>query len=174
MIICGAGPAVHADQLVAEAHKRQWDVHVITTPVGRDFVDVEVLEKMTGHPVRSDYHRPGHAGGRSLPEAAAIVVAPATYNTINKWALGVSDNYALGILAEALALGTPIAVLPFMNAALSAHPAYLRNVELLRGEGVCVLQGDGHGPEPHPPGAGGQLLPSFPWGLALDAVETAH
>lgn len=39
---------------------------------------------------------------RSLPHADVILVAPATYNTINKWALGVTDNYALGILAEAL------------------------------------------------------------------------
>jgi hypothetical protein len=34
------------------------------------------------------------------PKADAIIVAPATYNTISKWAAGVSDTYALGILAE--------------------------------------------------------------------------
>ena len=30
--------------------------------------------------------------------ADAVIVAPATYNTISKCALGISDTYALGIL----------------------------------------------------------------------------
>jgi hypothetical protein len=37
---------------------------------------------------------------RPLPPADAIAVAPATYNTINKWAAGISDTLALGILCE--------------------------------------------------------------------------
>jgi Flavoprotein len=44
---------------------------------------------------------------RSLLHASAIVVAPATYNTINKWANGTSDACALGILAESPGLGSP-------------------------------------------------------------------
>ena len=46
----------------------------------------------------------------------------ATYNTINKWANGISDNFALGILAEAVGLRIPVAVLPFVNSALASHP----------------------------------------------------
>jgi hypothetical protein len=34
-----------------------------------------------------------------------VVVAPATFNTINKWALGIIDTLVLGILNEALGLG---------------------------------------------------------------------
>jgi hypothetical protein len=60
--------------------------------------------------VRSHYARPG--APRSLvPDA--ILVAPATYNTINKWAHGISDTYALGV---------PIVVLPFVITALAAVP----------------------------------------------------
>jgi flavoprotein len=40
------------------------------------------------------------------------MVAPATYNTINKWAHGISDIYALGIVAEAPGLGILVVVLP--------------------------------------------------------------
>jgi Flavoprotein len=32
----------------------------------------------------------------------AIIVAPATFNTINKWAVGISDTLALGLLTEAI------------------------------------------------------------------------
>ena len=60
------------------------------------------------------------------PKADAIIVAPATYNTINKWANGISDNYALGILAEAVGLRIPVVVLPFVNSALASHPAFER------------------------------------------------
>jgi hypothetical protein len=69
--------------------------------------------------VGSQYRGPGEPRSRV---ADAIIVAPATYNTINKWAQGISDTYALGVLAETTALGVPIVVLPFVNSAL-ASPA---------------------------------------------------
>jgi hypothetical protein len=120
--------------------------------------------------VRSEYAKPGSGQGRSLPHADAIVVAPATYNTINKWALGISDTYALGILAEAPGLDIPLVVLPFVNAALSANPSFHRSVESLRALGVRVLFGPGEW-EPHPPGTGASRIDTFPWHLALDRAE---
>ena len=60
-----------------------------------DFIDVEALEAHSGHPVRSQYTKPGANRPRKLPEADAIIVAPASYNTINKWSQGISDTYAL-------------------------------------------------------------------------------
>jgi flavoprotein len=59
----------------------------------------------------------------------AILVAPATYNTINKWAEGISDTYALGIPAEAIGLEVPIVVLPFVNTALAGRAPFRRSVE---------------------------------------------
>jgi hypothetical protein len=73
--------------------------------------------------------------------ADAIIVAPATYNTINKWAQGISDTYALGILAQTTALGVPIVVLPFVNSALAARAPFRRSIEELRREGVHILLG---------------------------------
>lgn len=40
-----------------------------------------------------------------MPPADAIAVASATFNTINKWAAGISDTLALGILCEAYGFG---------------------------------------------------------------------
>jgi Flavoprotein len=101
---------------------------------------------------------------------AAIIVAPATYNTINKWAQGISDTYALGILAETTALAVPIVVLPFVNTALADRQPFRRSVEALRAEGVRILIGPG-GVEPHPPHTGGALIDSYPWHLALDEAD---
>ncbi|MGH3341445.1 MAG: flavoprotein [Carbonactinosporaceae bacterium] len=171
LIVCGAGPASHAGRPVERAHARGWDVHVIATPAALDFVDLPALEAQTGHPLRSRYTRPGKASStRSLPHAHAIVVAPATYNTINKWASGVSDTFALGILAEAIGLRVPVVVLPFVNAALAAHPAFRRSLAVLRQADVHILHGPG-GLEPHEPGTGQSRLDSFPWEGALDEAE---
>jgi phosphopantothenoylcysteine synthetase/decarboxylase len=108
-IVCGAGPASEAGQLVKLAQERSWTVQVVATPAALDFLDLAALEAQTGSPVRSQYRKPGEP--RSRP-ADAIIVAPATYNTINKWANGISDTYALGILAETTGLRVPTVVLP--------------------------------------------------------------
>ena len=170
VIVCGAGPATAVGRLIEQAHERGWGVHVIATPAALDFLDLEALEEQTGDPVRSEYAKRGSGQGRSLPHADAIVVAPATYNTINKWALGISDTYALGILAEAPGLEIPLVVLPFVNAALAANPSFDRSVSKLRAMGVRVLFGPGEW-EPHPPGTGGSRIDTFPWHLVLDQAE---
>jgi phosphopantothenoylcysteine synthetase/decarboxylase len=133
------------------------------------FLDVPKLETLTGNPVRCQYGRPVADAVRELPAAEAFVVAPATYNTICKLALGISDTYALGVLAEAIGRRLPVAVLPFVNSALASRRPFVRAVESLRAEGVRVLFGPGKW-EPHPPGRGGERVASFPWHSVLEAV----
>ena len=170
VITCGAGPAGKVGHLVAEAQHDRWDVYVIATPMATGFIDEAQLEAQSGHTVRSSY-RPEAADRRgSLPHATAIIVAPATFNTINKLAQGISDTYALGVLAECMGLGIPIVVLPFVNSALASHTAFQRSVRDLRAAGVRVLFGPGEW-EPHPPGTGGDRIDSFPWTLALKEAE---
>ena len=167
VIVCGAGPAAEVRTLVKLASERAWTVQVIATPAALDFIDAAALEAQTGSPVRSQYRKPGEPRSR---QADAIIVAPATYNTINKWALGISDTYALGVLAETTALDVPIVVLPFVNTALGSRAPFRRSVEALRAEGVRILLGPG-GFQPHPPRTGGNLIDSYPWHLALDEAE---
>ena len=170
VIVCGAGPAADVGRLIDLAQQRGWDVQLIATPAAVGFLDVPDLETRTGRPVRSEYRKPGQP--RS-PKGDAIIVAPASYNTINKWASGISDTYALGILAEAIGLQIPIVVLPFVNTALAGRAPFRRSVQQLRDEGVRILLGPGEF-EPHPPGTGGERLDPFPWQLALDEAERMH
>ena len=172
VIVCGAGPAGQVTRLISYARSRGWDPYLIATPAALDFIDVQELESQTGHPVRTEYQTSGTAAsGRSLPKADAIIVAPATYNTVNKWANGISDNFALGILAEAVGLHIPVVVLPFVNSALAAHPTFRRSVTLLRDTGIDVIHGPGR-LEPHPPGTGASTFETFPWHQALDEADT--
>jgi hypothetical protein len=167
IVACGAGPASALSTCVKLAQDRGWTVQVTATPAALDFFDAAAIEDQTGSPVRSQYAKPG-APRSLIPDA--ILVAPATYNTINKWAQGISDTYALGILAEAIGLGVPVAVLPFVNTALAGRAPFRRSVESLRAEGVRILLGPG-GFQPHPPRTGGNLIDSYPWHLGIDEAE---
>ncbi|MFB4316438.1 flavoprotein [Actinomadura sp. 21ATH] len=170
VIVCAAGPASGVGGLVTLAQQRGWDAQIIATPSALEFIDVEALEAQTGRPVRHRYRKPGEP--RS-PKADAIIVAPATYNTINKWANGISDTYALGILAEAPGLSVPVVILPFVNTALAMRRPFQRSIEALRQEGARILLGPGQF-EPHAPGTGGDRMDSYPWHLAMDEAERLH
>ena len=169
IVACGAGPAAAIGTCVELAQDRGWTVQVIATPAALEFFDATAIADQTGSPVRSQYRAPGEP--RSRP-ADAIVVAPATYNTINKWAQGISDTYALGVLAETTGLAVPTIVLPFVNTALAARAPFRRSVESLRAEGIRILLGPG-GFQPHPPRTGGSLTDSYPWHLGIHEAERA-
>jgi hypothetical protein len=169
-VVCAAPPALHIRTLISQAQERGWDTCLILTPTAARWLDDDLpaLEKITGHPTRSTYKLPGEPD--VLPPPDAILVAPATNNTINKWALGISDTLALGLITEAIGKHLPIAALPFLNKAQAAHPAFPRSIDVLNEAGVRVLIGAG-GYEPHGPG---EAKPDqFPWNLGLNAAATA-
>ncbi len=168
VITCATPAARDIGKLVALAQASGWTVCVIATPMALRFIDQPALETQTGYLVRSDYKQPGSPD--VLPPADAIVVGGASFNTINKWAAGISDTLALGLLTEGIGLGLPLAALPFLNSAQAAHPAFGRSVTILRAAGVKVLLGS-EGYEPHVPHQGSKYLARYPWHAVLAAVE---
>ncbi len=105
IVVCAAPVAADIHDLVVLAQEAGWHVHVVTTPMGMRFVDIEKLEQLTGDLVRSTYRTPDQPKG--LPPADAVIVAPATFNTINKWAGGIADTFAVGLLCEVMGFGVP-------------------------------------------------------------------
>ncbi|MFJ2828088.1 flavoprotein [Streptomyces sp. NPDC087263] len=134
LVVCAAGIASDIGELITAAQERNWEVGVIATPQGLGFIDATAVEAQTGRPIRSAWRAPGDP--RPFPPPDAVAVAPATFNTVNKWAAGISDTLALGTLCEAYGLGVPIAVLPCVSKALAAHPAYRASVDRLGAMGV--------------------------------------
>ena len=164
LVACGAPPAGQLPSLVGFAQEQGWDVCVIATPDGTKFLDAAALENLTGHPVRSEFKDPAEPD--VLPPADAIVVAPATFNTVNKWAQGISDTLALGLLNEAVGLGLPLAAAPWTNAPLAAHPAFLNSITILAEWGVRIILDLAQ----LPPATGGPE--AFPWdGLQAELTE---
>ncbi|MFI7023682.1 MULTISPECIES: flavoprotein [unclassified Micromonospora] len=168
IIACGSPLARDVGRLVELAQQDGWDVCVITTPDGAKFVDRTSLARQTGHPVRTHYKNPGDPD--VLPSADAIIVCPATVNTVNKWVAGIADTLALGLLVEAQGRGVPLVAVPYTNAAMAAHPAFRTGIARLAEWGVTVLFGDDVFPL-HPPGTGERHQHAFPWALPLTALR---
>ncbi|WP_326560637.1 flavoprotein [Micromonospora sp. NBC_01796] len=169
IVVCGAGPATDVTELLATAKERAWTAAVTATPSAIDFIDVEAIETTTGHPVRSTYQSSPRAR-RTLPGADALVIAPATYNSINKIALGIADNYAMTSVAELIGRQVPTVIVPFVNDALATRAPFQRAVADLRHEHVHVLLGEDEGWEPHPPGSGNDRQRVFPWTAAFETA----
>lgn len=168
VIACGAPPARDVSKLIRMAQGEGWDTCLLSTPSATRFLDIATLEELTNHPVRSDYKDPNDPD--VLPSPDAVIVAPATVNTINKWGAGICDTLPLGILVEGIGKHLPIVALPFTNYAQAAHPAFEDNIGKLRSWGVRVL----YGPDVYPlhsPGTGGEHLDAFPWAMTLDALR---
>jgi phosphopantothenoylcysteine synthetase/decarboxylase len=147
VLSCGSSAATGVEAFVRAAQAAGWTVCAVLTPQGTKFVDAGRLERLTGYPVRSEYKRPEEPD--VLPPADAIVVYPATFNTVNKWAAGISDTLALGLLAEYTGYRAPIVVVPCVGqgAGLDTHPVLPVSLDRLRRWGVCVL----YEPDRYPP-----------------------
>lgn len=158
VIACSAPPVLDLAGLLKLLTGRGWASYVILTPTAATWVDVDALADASGHPVRVEPRTP--ADPDPLPPADAVIAAPLTFNSLNKWAAGISDTLALGLLNEALGLGLPIIAAPCIKEALRRHPAYPWSVDRLRSAGVTMLDPN---QVVHSTGAG----PMLNWPLVL-------
>lgn len=142
VITCAAEPAVELPAFVESTLAQNWDTCVIATPDAARFFDTRHVAEMTGHPVRTQFKDPDQPD--VLPAPEALLLAPATFNTINKLAAGISDTLALALLNEAIGLRLPVLAAPWANAALGSHPAFVDSIAKLRGWGVNVISAEQH------------------------------
>ncbi|PUB25475.1 flavoprotein [Promicromonospora sp. AC04] len=167
VVVTAAGPTSRvATALLPAAMDRGWDVYCLATQQAVAVYPeaIRAIEETLGRPVRIDFHT---TVGYSLPDPDAVIVAPATYNTINKWAAGIADTYVLTRLAEQTGRAIPIAVAPYVNTNFAANPVYRRSLDALQEAGIDVVNGP---LEPHAPGGGDAPLDVFPWEPLLDSV----
>jgi phosphopantothenoylcysteine synthetase/decarboxylase len=137
LVVSGAAAAEGAADLVAACQSAGWRVTVFATPTGVSFIDAAELERLTGGPVRSEYRKPGT--GTPVPPADAVLACPLTFNSVNKFAHGHADNFAVALLCEMAGYGVPMLVVPACKPQLATHPAFAASLGTLRGMGVQVL-----------------------------------
>ncbi|MFI5959981.1 flavoprotein [Cryptosporangium sp. NPDC051539] len=149
LVACGSPLAARSHEFAAAAIERGWRARVVATREAMNWVDAGAVERVTGHPPLVEQRRPGEP--KRFPTPGRVVVCPATFNSVNKLAAGIMDNYAAGLVCEALASGTPLTIVPLVSSALWGHPAWAGNLALLQNAGVTfvdVLSGQQDRPAP--------------------------
>lgn len=108
------------------------------TPSATRFLGPTTLAALTGHSVYLDVLEPS-AEHVALPKwADAMVVAPATAQTLARMASGQADE-PVSALFLSLGGAAPVVVAPAMHPSMWAHPAVRMNVERLLNWGVVVV-----------------------------------
>ncbi len=144
LLIVGGGIAAYkACELVRLCRKAEIGVTCVLTAAATHFVTPMTLATLSENRVYTslwDLKDETEMGHIQLSRAAdLIVVAPATADLLAKMAAGIADDLATTLL---LATDKPVLAAPAMNVRMWRHPATVRNVATLCGDGVAVLEPD--------------------------------
>lgn len=158
--VCGSIAAYKAASLVRLLVKSQADVRVVMTAAATEFIAPLTFSTLSKNPVYTQFTTPDNSQWHSHVElglwADALIIAPATGNTLAKLANGICNNY---LEAVYLSARCPVFFAPAMDLDMWQHPATQANVARLLqygnhlipveyGELASGLVGDGRMAEP--------------------------
>lgn len=145
--VSGGIAAYKAAELVRALQRQALEVHVVMTEAACKFVQPLTFAALTGHKVITSLWDENYSdesaeqnGIEHIGEAQwteALVVAPATANTLAKFAHGIADDF---LSTMYLATTAPVLVAPAMNVNMWNHPATQENLEILRRRGARVIE----------------------------------
>jgi len=142
-IALGITGGISAYKAVEIARALQQAGHAVTavmTRSARRFITPLTLEAITGREVVTDLWSPGrNVDIEHIALASRIdllIVAPATANTIARFAQGHADDF---LTAMFLATRAPVVLAPAMNSQMYTHPAVTHNLALLRERGAVIV-----------------------------------
>lgn len=141
LLIIGGGIAAYKSlDLIRRLKERGAAVTPVLTRAGTEFVTPLSVSALAGGKVHTDLFDltdEAEMGHIQLSRVAdLIVVAPATADLMAKMAQGRADDLASTLL---LATDTRVLIAPAMNVRMWTHPATMRNLATLAGDGVRVV-----------------------------------
>ena len=131
--------AYKTPQLVRLLTKNGHNVKVILTENAKEFVTPLTLSTVSKNPVLTSFSSPEgnwHSHVELALWADAMLIAPATANTIAKIAHGVCDNL---LLATYLSAKAPVFIAPAMDLDMYAHPTVTENLAKLASYGNHII-----------------------------------
>ena len=138
--VCGGIAVYKALDLVRVLVKGGADVRVVMTRSARAFVSALTFEALSRNPVWTEMF--GDETGEPFrhiewaESCDALVVVPATANTIGKMAHGIADDPLTTLM---LAIRSPVLVCPSMNVRMYANEIVQENMTRLEKAGARVL-----------------------------------
>jgi phosphopantothenoylcysteine decarboxylase/phosphopantothenate--cysteine ligase len=146
LAVSGGIAAYKSAELVRLLRKRGAKVRVVMTRSAMQFVSPLTFQALSGHPVHSellDADEENSMGHINLARwADALIIAPATANTLAKCSHGLADDLLSTLY---LAATCPVYIAPAMNQAMWHKPVTQENIQKLKNHGVIVIgpeQGD--------------------------------
>lgn len=141
--ITGGIAAYKALHLLSLLRAQQYDVKVVMTPNATKIIPPKTLEILSGHCVYTDEWDTITPGTIQHIELAtwtdAVLVAPATYNTIGTVAHGLANTMLTCIIA---ACNKPIFFALAMNSVMYHNPILQNNLQYLRELGYIIIEPD--------------------------------
>lgn len=144
--VTGGIGAYKSVEIVRRLQQNGHDIVVIMTSNARRFVGPLTFEAITRRPVVGDQFAPGANATIEHVSLAtdirALLVAPATANTIGKLAHGIADDFLTSLY---LVTRAPVVVAPAMNTRMYEHAAVAANLAVLAARGAHVVApGEGY------------------------------
>ena len=137
LIIGGGVAAYKALELIRLFRSENIEITPIMTKASQEFITPLSVSVLSGNKAFLDlfnYEEEVEIGHIELSRKADLVlVAPATANLIAKMACGIADDLATNVL---LATNKKILLAPAMNVKMWEHPATVRNIKLLKQDGI--------------------------------------
>jgi phosphopantothenoylcysteine decarboxylase / phosphopantothenate---cysteine ligase len=144
--ICGGIAAYKTPQLVRLLKKKGANVRIALTEAGSRFVSELSLATVAQGPVYRSIFPPADSFGTdftahiSLGEwADALVIAPATANTLARLSAGFCDDM-LATCFITLRPGKPVLIFPAMDGQMYLSPSVRRNIATLKGQGAIIIE----------------------------------
>ena len=141
--VTGGIAAYKAIEVLRGLQRAGCEVRVAMTRHACEFVQPLTFRALSGsHVVVDDYapDNPDPIAHITFSQTTDLfVVAPATANTLAKFANGVADDF---LTTTYLACTAPVLVAPAMNTTMLEHPATQRNLQKLRADGVHIIEPD--------------------------------
>lgn len=141
--VCGGIAAYKAADVVSALVQGGASVDVVLTGGAQRFIQPLTFEALTHRRVYSDVFDGWDDGGTGhvsiARDADAVLIAPATANTIARVAAGMVDDMLSAVVLDTQA---PVLIAPAMEHRMWHHPATRRNVETLRGDGATIIEPD--------------------------------
>ncbi|MCR5047271.1 MAG: flavoprotein [Treponema sp.] len=148
LCVTGSISCYKAAELTSLLTKKGHEVKVLATEDALRFVGKATFEGLSKNKIYTDLwsndDEPIAHISLSQKWADAIIVYPASADTINKLAAGIADNL-LGALFLANNFTKPFILAPAMNTNMFMHPATQKALQTLKDWGTKIMEpGQGH------------------------------